>query len=73
MSFIGKRTLGIYCLQIYLLEHASPYYPHLRLYGIGNIVYVLLLTIAFTSLCVAVVWLLEKSKLASFLFLGKKL
>lgn len=72
MSFIGKRTLGIYCLQIYLLEHAARYYPHLQLHGVWNVVYVLLLTIVFTALCVALVWCLEKSKLTSFLFLGKK-
>ena len=68
----GKRTLGIYCLQIYLLEHAVVYL-HLPLTNhYVNTFIVLAVAVFEFVICNMLVGLLEKQRFLRLLFLGQK-
>lgn len=69
----GKRTLGIYCLQIYLLEHAAILLnlPPVTNHYI-NILFVLGVAVLEFIVCNMLVGLLEKQRFLRLLFLGQK-
>lgn len=69
---IGTRTLGIYCLQIYLLEHPADYLPSLRMSDAALIVFVFFVAVVETLLCAGVTALLERNRYTSLLFLGRR-
>ena len=71
-SSIGKRTLGIYCLQIYLLEDIADYFPALPFDGIALVVCVLAIAVIELLLCASITALLEKNKYTALFFLGQK-
>lgn len=69
---VGIRTLGIYCLQIYLLEHLSDYLPKPDFVGVASVTFVILVAVVETVVCCGVTMLLERNKYLAFCFLGKK-
>lgn len=69
----GKRTLGIYCLQIYLLEDVGRCLPHHPDYGVmANAAIVVGVAIAEFVLCSAIVGLMERNRITRLLFLGQR-
>lgn len=73
MRAVGTRTLGIYCLQIYLLEHLSDYLPKPDFVGVASVIFVVLVAVVETALCCGVTMLLERNRYLALCFLGKKL
>lgn len=71
-SKIGKRTLGIYCFQIYLLEDLSDYFPALPFDGVALVVCIISIAVLELALCASVTALLEKNKYTALFFLGHK-
>ena len=68
----GKRTLGIYCLQIYLLEDAANYLNLPQTNNYVNILIVIAVTVFEFIVCNMLVGLLEKQRFLRLLFLGQK-
>lgn len=69
---IGQHTLGMYCLQIYLLEYASDYVTLPDMPGWEANIAILVIAVAEFFLCNYIVTLLLKNKYTATLFLGKK-
>ncbi len=71
MAQIGRDTLGIYCLQIYLLEHYIAVVWPLRLTGPYALPLQLLLSVAILCVCDGLTRLLRCHPLTALLFLGE--
>ena len=67
----GRRTLGIYCLQIYLLEHLSDNLEIPVLSDGWNILLVFSVAVLEFILCSLLVGLLERNRLTRLLLLGQ--
>lgn len=69
----GSRTLGIYCLQIYLLEavFSRVHIPYVCEWL--NVALVIAVALAEFVLCSVIVGLLEKNRYTALLFLGRRL
>lgn len=71
LAMIGKDTLGIYCLQIYLLEHYLAVVWPLQLAGTFALPLQLLLSVAILWVCDMLTRLLRSHPLTAMLFLGE--
>lgn len=67
----GSRTLGIYCLQIYLLEDLLHYLHFTPAHRMVLFVAVPLIAVAEWLLCDGIALLMEQSRITALLFLGQ--
>lgn len=67
---IGRNTLGIYCLQIYLLEYFCERVLPLKLEGALSDVWRILLAAVILGVCFGITCLLERGRWTRRLFLG---
>lgn len=68
---IGRNTLGIYCLQIYVLEYFCERCLPLKLDGATADLYRILLAGLLLGICYGITYLLERGTWTRRLFLGK--
>jgi fucose 4-O-acetylase-like acetyltransferase len=68
----GRHTLGIYCLQIYLLEALFSHITLPPCHPILNITIVIFVAIIEFFICNCIVSLIEKNKWSNLLYLGTK-
>ena len=69
-SALGQNTLGIYALQLYLLEHLLGENVSLQLVGPFSLLWQLLIAIGVLLVCYALCLLLRNHALSALLFLG---
>lgn len=67
----GRRTLGIYCLQIYLLEHLAENITLPVLCDTCNVILVFAVAVLEFVVCSIIVGLLERNRYTRLLFLGQ--
>ena len=68
---VGRQTLGIYCLQIYILEEALTRLCPLTFHFTGDVIARCLIAAVILAVCSFGVSLLERSRWTALLFLGK--
>lgn len=66
ISYIGRRTLDLYVLQIYLMR----IFEKIHLFSTANIFFHVLLALIEIILCLSLAWLLRRNRLLSRLLFG---